>query len=37
LLLLHSGKEDLLDEKPGEKKTILEKNEKPRKMETWKK
>jgi hypothetical protein len=39
LLLLSSEKEDLLEtiqEKAGEKKTIFEKNEKPRNMETRK-
>jgi hypothetical protein len=39
LLLFDSGKEDLfetIEEKAGEKRTIFEKNEKSRKMETWK-
>jgi hypothetical protein len=39
LLLFDSGKKDLfekIEEKAGEKRTIFEKNEKPRKMETWK-
>jgi hypothetical protein len=39
LLLFSSEKEDLLEtiqEKAGEKKTISEKNEKPRNMETRK-
>jgi hypothetical protein len=39
LLLFDTGKEDLFEtiyEKTGEKRTILEKNEKSRKMETWK-
>jgi hypothetical protein len=36
LLLFDSGKEDLFGEKAGEKKKIFEKNEKSRKMETWK-
>ena len=39
LLLSDSGKEDLfgpIEKKAGEKRTILEKNEKPRNMETWK-
>jgi hypothetical protein len=39
LLLFDSGKEDLLEaiqEKAGEKRTIFEKNEKSRNMETWK-
>jgi hypothetical protein len=39
LLLSDSGKDDLfgpIEEKAGEKRTILEKNEKPRNMETRK-
>jgi hypothetical protein len=39
LLLSDSRKEDLLEtieEEPGEKGTISEKNEKLRKVETWK-
>ena len=39
LSLFDSGKEDLfetIEEKAGEKRTIFEKNEKSRKMETWK-
>jgi hypothetical protein len=39
LLLFNSGKEDLfetIEEKAGEKRTISEKNEKSKKMETWK-
>jgi hypothetical protein len=39
LLLFDSGKEDLfetIEEKAGEKRTIVEKNEKSREMETWK-
>jgi hypothetical protein len=39
LLLFDSGKEDLFEtigEKASEKGTIFEKNEKSRKMETWK-
>jgi hypothetical protein len=39
LLLFDSGKEDLLEtieKKAGEKRTILEKDEKSKNMETWK-
>jgi hypothetical protein len=39
LLLFGSGKKDLfetIEEKAGEKRTIFEKNEKSRKVKTWK-